>query len=125
MIWGDPAAITLPDTGTFASVAPALESTMLPDLEPVVAEALIRTETVPLADPPDWVIVAVSPKVTPSVATSKSAGAVTVISAVSAAPVALNVCVADAVPSSVLKGVSEPVVFIVGEEAPILAGTAL
>ena len=110
-----PAAVTVPDTGAFTSVAPALERTMLPDGEPAGAEALIRTETVPLAEPPLCVIVAVSPNVAPpSVDTSKSVGAVTVIFAVRAAPVALNVCAADAVPASVLKDVSELLALIVG-----------
>ena len=109
-----PADSTVPDTGTLTFVAPALERTTLPDFEPARAEALIRTETVPLADPPLCVIVAVSPNVAPSVATSKSAGAVTVMSVVRLAPVAPKVCAADAVPAVALKGVSAPVVLMVG-----------
>jgi hypothetical protein len=80
---------------------------------------LIRTETDPLADPPLCVIVAEPANVAPSVDTSKSVGAVTVMSAVRAAPIALNVCAADAVPSIVLKGNSEPVVLIAGVAATV------
>ena len=108
--------VTVPVTATLTLVASVLAKVMLPDFAPLRAEALIRTETVPLADPPLCVIVAVPPKFVPSLATSKSVGAVTVMSAVKFEPVALKVCAADAVPAVVLKDVNVPVVLMAGVE---------
>ena len=63
----------------------------------------MRTETVPLADPPLCVIVAVPPKFVPSLATSNPVGAVTVTFADKFAPVTVKVCAAEAVPAVVEK----------------------
>ena len=110
------AARTVPLTATLAVVAPALAKVTFPEGDPSAVAAAIRTETVPLADPPLCVIVAVPPKFVPSLATSKSAGAVTVMSAFKFEPVALKVCAADAVPAVVLKDVNVPVVLMAGVE---------
>jgi hypothetical protein len=118
------APVTVPVTATFTPVAPVLAKVMLPDFAPFGAEALMRTETVPLADPPLCVIVAVPPKVAPSLATSNPVGAVTVMLAVRFVPVTLNVCAAEAVPAVVVNDVKVPVVLIVGAVPPPPAAMA-
>lgn len=70
----------------------------------------MRTETVPVALVPLRAIVAEVPNVAPSVATSKLAGAVMVISAVRFEPETLKVCAADAVPCGVVKELRLPVI---------------
>jgi hypothetical protein len=98
-----------------------LVSDTFPETGPAEALAATLTEIVPLAEPPLCAIVAVEPKVAPSLATSKFVGAVTVIFAVRFAPVTLNVCAAEAVPAVAVKGFSVPVVLIVGPVPPLPA----
>ena len=111
------AELTVPVTATVALVAPLLERVMEPDFGPSVAEALIRTETVPEDAPLLWLIVAVLPKVVPSLATSKSVGAVTVMFSVRFEPVTANVCAADAIPAVAVNEFNVPVVVMDGSEA--------
>jgi hypothetical protein len=81
----------------------------------------MRTEIVPLADPPLCVIVAEPPKVAPSLATSKPVGAVTVTFADKFAPVTVKVCAAEAVPAVVEKAdkVETDGVTVGDEEFPV------
>jgi len=106
-------------------VAPVLDKTILPDFAPFKAEALIRTETVPLAEPPLFVMVAVLPKVAPSLATSKSVGAVTVIFAVRFVPVTVKDCAGDGAPAVVRKLVRVPEVETTGVDKEIVVSATV
>ena len=108
------AGTTVPLTATDLLVAPELATPMLPLGEPATAEAAIRTEMVPEADPLLSLTVAVGPKLVPLLETSKPVGAVTVTLPVRFAPLTVKACVAEAVPAVVLNAANVPVVLIDG-----------
>jgi hypothetical protein len=97
------AGTTVPLTATDLLVAPELATPMLPLGEPATAEAAIRTEMVPEADPLLSLTVAVCPKLVPLLETSKPVGAVTVTLPVRFAPLTVKVCAAEAVPAVAVK----------------------
>ena len=110
-------AITVPLAATFTVVAPVLATAMFPAGDPASAVAARRAEIVPLALPPLCGRVAVGPKLSPSLATSKLAGAVTVTDVVRLVPETVKVWAAETAPRTALNGVSVPSVERVGTPA--------
>lgn len=107
---------TVPLTATFTVVTPTEATVIFPEGVPVADAANLTYIIVLATAPPDWVKVRDEAKPLPLVVeTSKPAGAVMVIFAVSAVPETVKFCWAEAVPAQVANAVSGvPVTLIEG-----------
>ena len=105
--------LTVALTATATSVAPVLDRVMEDKISPSVAEAATRACSVP----PMAGRLAVGPKTTPSLETSKPDGAVAAMLTVRLAPTTPMLCGAEAVPEKVENEEKVPVAAMEGRPA--------